>query len=31
MPCVGFQPMFPAFERVKTFHAFDHEATVIGH
>jgi hypothetical protein len=26
---MGFEPTFPAFERVKTFHALDRAATVI--
>jgi hypothetical protein len=30
MPCVGFEPMIPVFEQVKTVHALDHVATVIG-
>jgi hypothetical protein len=30
MPRVGFEPMIPAFEREKTFHASDRAATVIG-
>jgi hypothetical protein len=30
MPRVGFEPMIPAFERVKTCHALDHAATVVG-
>jgi hypothetical protein len=30
MPEVGFEPTIPAFERVKTVHALDREATVIG-
>jgi hypothetical protein len=30
MPCVGFEPTIPAFERAKTFHALDGAATVIG-
>jgi hypothetical protein len=31
MPCVGFQPKIPAFERAKTVHASDRAATVIGY
>jgi hypothetical protein len=27
---VGFEPMIPVFELVKTVHALDNEATVIG-
>jgi hypothetical protein len=30
MPSVGFERTIPAFERTKTFHALDCEATVIG-
>jgi hypothetical protein len=30
MPCVGFKPTTPAFERAKTIHALDWAATVIG-
>jgi hypothetical protein len=30
MPWVGFEPMIPAFERMKTVHALDGAATVIG-
>jgi hypothetical protein len=30
MPRVGFEPMTPVFERVKTVHALDCAATVIG-
>jgi hypothetical protein len=30
MPCVGFEPKIPAFERAKTVHALDHAAIVIG-
>jgi hypothetical protein len=30
MPSVGFEPTIPAFERVKTVHALDRAATVIG-
>jgi hypothetical protein len=30
MPSVGFEPTIPAFERAKTVHVLDHEATVIG-
>jgi hypothetical protein len=30
MPGVGFEPMTPLFERAKTVHALDGEATVIG-
>jgi hypothetical protein len=30
MPWVEFEPMIPVFERVKTFHALDRAATVIG-
>jgi hypothetical protein len=30
MPRVGFEPTIPVFERVKTVHAADREATVIG-
>jgi hypothetical protein len=30
MPRVGFEPMIPVFERVKTVHALDGAATVIG-
>jgi hypothetical protein len=30
MTRVGFEPMIPVFERVKTFHALDRAATVIG-
>jgi hypothetical protein len=30
MPRVGFEPMFSAFERVKTVHVLDRAATVIG-
>jgi hypothetical protein len=30
-PRVGFEPMFPAFEYVKTVHAVDRAAIVIGH
>jgi hypothetical protein len=29
MPRVGFQPVFPVFERAKIFHALDCVATVI--
>jgi hypothetical protein len=28
MPCVGFEPMIPAFERAKTVHVLDRAATV---
>jgi hypothetical protein len=31
MPREGFEPTIPAFERVKTVHALDRAATVIGH
>jgi hypothetical protein len=31
MPCVGFEATIPVFELVKTFHALDRVATVIGH
>jgi hypothetical protein len=30
MPRVVFEPTIPAFERAKTVHALDREATVIG-
>jgi hypothetical protein len=30
MPCVGFEPTIPAFERAKTVHASDRATTVIG-
>jgi hypothetical protein len=30
MPCVGFESMIPASERVKTVHALDRSATVTG-
>jgi hypothetical protein len=30
IPRVGFEPMIPAFERVKAFNGLDREATVIG-
>jgi hypothetical protein len=30
MPRVGFEPMIQVFERVKTVHALDRAATVIG-
>jgi hypothetical protein len=30
MPCVGFEPTIPAFERAKTVYALDRVATVIG-
>jgi hypothetical protein len=30
MPQVGFGPTIPVFKRVKTVHAFDYAATVIG-
>jgi hypothetical protein len=30
MPCVGFETMISEFELVKTFHALDRAATVIG-
>jgi hypothetical protein len=30
MPRVGFEPITPVFERVKTVHPFDRAATVIG-
>jgi hypothetical protein len=30
MPPVGFEPMIPVFQRVKTVHALDRAATVIG-
>jgi hypothetical protein len=30
MPRVGFDPTIPAFEQVKTVHAVDRAATVIG-
>jgi hypothetical protein len=30
MPCVGFEPTTPAFEREKTFYTFDRVAAVIG-
>jgi ribosomal protein L31E len=30
MPWVGLETTIPVFERVKTFHALDREATVIG-
>jgi hypothetical protein len=30
MPQVGLEPTIPAFERVKTVHALDRAATVIG-
>jgi hypothetical protein len=30
MPCVGFEPTIPVFEREKTVHALDGAATVIG-
>jgi hypothetical protein len=31
MPLVGFEPTIPVFERAKTFHASDQEATVPGY
>jgi hypothetical protein len=31
MPQVGFEPMIPVFERAKTVHTLDREATVIGY
>jgi hypothetical protein len=30
VPQVGFEPIFPVFEREKTVHALDHAATVVG-
>jgi hypothetical protein len=30
MPQMGYEPMIPVFERVKTVHALDRAATVIG-
>jgi hypothetical protein len=30
MSCVGFEPMIPASERVKTVHALDRSTTAIG-
>jgi hypothetical protein len=30
MPWAGFEPTIPALERIKTVHALDREATVIG-
>jgi hypothetical protein len=30
MPWVGFETTIPAFERAKTIHALDREATVTG-
>jgi hypothetical protein len=30
MPCVGFEPTIPEFERAKTVHALDCVATVVG-
>jgi hypothetical protein len=30
IPCVGFEPTIPVFERSRTFHALDRAATVIG-
>jgi hypothetical protein len=30
MSQVGFEPMYPVFERAKTFHALDRAGTVIG-
>jgi hypothetical protein len=30
MPQVGFEPTIPAFQRMKTVHALDRAATVIG-
>jgi hypothetical protein len=30
MPLAGFEPTIPVFERAKTVHALDSEATVIG-
>jgi hypothetical protein len=30
MPQVGFEPVIPVFERVKTVHALDRAATVFG-
>jgi hypothetical protein len=30
MPQVGFERMIPVFEQVKTVHALDHAATVVG-
>jgi hypothetical protein len=30
IPGVGFKPMIPLFERVKTFRDLDHAVTVIG-
>jgi hypothetical protein len=30
MPQVGFEPTIPVFKRVKTVHALDHTAAVIG-
>jgi hypothetical protein len=30
MPCVGFEPTIPAFERAKTVHALDRATTAIG-
>jgi hypothetical protein len=30
MPQVGFEPMIPVFERVKTVHALDRVSTLIG-
>jgi hypothetical protein len=31
MPWVGFEPTIPVFERAKTVHALDREATVISY
>jgi hypothetical protein len=31
MPRVGFEPKIPVFERVKTVHALDRAATMIGY
>jgi hypothetical protein len=31
MPRVRFEPTIPMFERAKTVHALDHEATVFGY
>jgi hypothetical protein len=30
MPCVGFEPTIPVFERARTVHALDRALTVIG-
>jgi hypothetical protein len=30
VPCVGFEPTIPAYERAKTVHALDRTATVTG-